>query len=185
MSNNKFKVLIVEDEANICSFIETLLTTNDYQALVAHTCTMGLTLFASHNPDLVILDLGLPDRDGLEFIRTVRQKYMTPIVVLSARTDEMDKIEALDLGANDYITKPFSPVEVAAHALRLLGQGMKVCVEISMMAADAGLVELHEPIVAVAGTGHGADTAVVIRPAPTAEFLDSKVDRIICMPRQG
>lgn len=100
MSNNKFKVLIVEDEANICSFIETLLTTNDYQALVAHTCTMGLTLFASHNPDLVILDLGLPDRDGLEFIRTVRQKYMTPIVVLSARTDEMDKIEALDLGAN-------------------------------------------------------------------------------------
>ena len=54
-----------------------------------------------------------------------------------------------------------------------------------MMAADAGLVELHEPIVAVAGTGHGADTAVVIRPAPTAEFLDSKVDRIICMPRQG
>ena len=60
-----------------------------------------------------------------------------------------------------------------------------VCVEISMMAADAGLVELHEPIVAVAGTGHGADTAVVIRPAPTAEFLDSKVDRIICMPRQG
>ena len=62
MSNNKFKVLIVEDEANICSFIETLLTTNDYQALVAHTCTMGLTLFASHNPDLVILDLGLPYR---------------------------------------------------------------------------------------------------------------------------
>ena len=115
MSNNKFKVLIVEDEANICSFIETLLTTNDYQALVAHTCTMGLTLFASHNPDLVILDLGLPDRDGLEFIRTVRQKYMTPIVVLSARTDEMDKIEALDLGANDYLTKPFHFEELEAR----------------------------------------------------------------------
>ena len=122
MSNNKFKVLIVEDEANICSFIETLLTTNDYQALVAHTCTMGLTLFASHNPDLVILDLGLPDRDGLELIRTVRQKYMTPIIVLSARTDEMDKIEALDLGANDYITKPFGTGELLARvrvALRL------------------------------------------------------------------
>ena len=122
MSNNKYKVLIVEDEANICSFIETLLTTNDYQALVAHTCTMGLTLFASHNPDLVILDLGLPDRDGLELIRTVRQKYMTPIIVLSARTDEMDKIEALDLGANDYITKPFGTGELLARvrvALRL------------------------------------------------------------------
>ena len=72
MSNNKYKVLIVEDEANICSFIETLLTTNDYQALVAHTCTMGLTLFASHNPDLVILDLGLPDRDGLELAVQMR-----------------------------------------------------------------------------------------------------------------
>ena len=132
MSNNKYKVLIVEDEANICSFIETLLTTNDYQALVAHTCTMGLTLFASHNPDLVILDLGLPDRDGLELIRTVRQKYMTPIIVLSARTDEMDKIEALDLGANDYITKPFGTGELLARvrvALRINYDRRKVFVE--------------------------------------------------------
>ena len=115
MSNNKFKVLVVEDEANICSFIETLLETNGYQAQVAHTCSMGLTLFASHNPDLVILDLGLPDRDGLELIRTVRQKYMTPIVVLSARTTEQDKIEALDLGANDYVTKPFGTGELLAR----------------------------------------------------------------------
>ena len=76
----------------------------------------------------------------------------------------------------------YGPVEVAAHALRILG---KVCVEISMMAADAGLVELHEPIVAIGGTGYGSDTAVVIRPAPTAEFLGSKVDRIICMPRKN
>ena len=82
MSNNKFKVLVVEDEANICSFIETLLETNGYQALVANTCTMGQTLFTSHNPDLIILDLGLPDRDGLELIRFVRQKFLTPIFVL-------------------------------------------------------------------------------------------------------
>ncbi len=122
MSNNKFKILIVEDEANICSFIQTLLETNGYQALVANTCTMGLTLFASHNPDLVILDLGLPDRDGVEFIRLVREKSMTPIMVLSARTTEQDKIEALDLGANDYITKPFGTGELLARvraALRL------------------------------------------------------------------
>ena len=122
MSNNKYKILVVEDEANICSFIETLLETNDYQTLVANTCTMGLTLFASHNPDLIILDLGLPDRDGIELIRTVRQKSMTPIMVLSARTTEQDKIEALDLGANDYITKPFSTGELLARvraALRL------------------------------------------------------------------
>ena len=122
MSNNKYKILVVEDEASICSFIETLLETNGYQALVANTCTMGLTLFASHNPDLIILDLGLPDRDGIELIRTVRQKSMTPIMVLSARTTEQDKIEALDLGANDYITKPFSTGELLARvraALRL------------------------------------------------------------------
>ena len=115
MSNNKFKVLVVEDEANICSFIETLLETNGYQALVANTCAMGQTLFTSHNPDLIILDLGLPDRDGLELIRFVRQKFLTPIVVLSARTTEQDKIEALDLGANDYITKPFGTGELQVN----------------------------------------------------------------------
>ena len=115
MSNNKFKVLIIEDEANICSFIQTLLETNGYQALVAQTCMMGMTMFISYNPDLVILDLGLPDRDGLDAIRSIRQKYLTPIIVLSARTTEQDKIEALDLGANDYITKPFVPVEVLAR----------------------------------------------------------------------
>ena len=115
MSNNKFKVLVVEDEANICSFIETLLETNGYQALVAQTCVMGMTMFISYNPDLVILDLGLPDRDGLDAIRSIRQKYLTPIIVLSARTTEQDKIEALDLGANDYITKPFGTGELLAR----------------------------------------------------------------------
>ena len=115
MSNNKFKVLIIEDEANICSFIQTLLETNGYQALVAQTCMMGMTMFISYNPDLVILDLGLPDRDGLDAIRSIRQKYLTPIIVLSARTTERDKIEALDLGANDYITKPFSMRELMAR----------------------------------------------------------------------
>ena len=98
MSNNKFKVLIIEDEANICSFIQTLLETNGYQALVAQTCVMGMPMFISYNPDLVILDLGL-----------------TPIIVLSARTTEQDKIEALDLGANDYITKPFGTGELLAR----------------------------------------------------------------------
>ena len=115
MSNNKFKVLIIEDEANICSFIQTLLETNGYQALVAQTCMMGMTMFISYNPDLVILDLGLPDRDGLDAIRSIRQKYLTPIIVLSARTTERDKIEALDLGANDYITKPFGTGELLAR----------------------------------------------------------------------
>ena len=86
MSNNKFKVLVVEDEANICSFIYTLLETNGYQTFVAPSCELGQSMFSSCNPDLIILDLGLPDRDGVELIRYVRQKYLTPIIVLSARS---------------------------------------------------------------------------------------------------
>ena len=115
MSNNKFKILIVEDEPTICSFIYTLLDTNGYKTYVAPTCELGKSIFTSYLPDLIILDLGLPDRDGRELIHYVRQKFMTPIIVLSARTTEADKIEALDLGANDYITKPFNPIEVLAR----------------------------------------------------------------------
>ena len=115
MSNNKFKILIVEDEPTICSFIYTLLDTNGYKTYVAPTCELGKSIFTSYLPDLIILDLGLPDRDGRELIHYVRQKFMTPIIVLSARTTERDKIEALDLGANDYITKPFGTGELLAR----------------------------------------------------------------------
>ena len=139
MSNNKFKVLVVEDEANICSFIETLLETNGYQALVANTCAMGQTLFTSHNPDLIILDLGLPDRDGLELIRFVRQKFLTPIVVLSARTTEQDKIEALDLGANDYLTKPFGVMELISRVKALLRRSRALQDDKQMVLGDITL----------------------------------------------
>ena len=125
MSNNKFKVLIVEDEANICSFIETLLTTNDYQALVAHTCTMGLTLFASHNPDLVILDVMMPKMDGWEVCREIRKNSKVPIIMLTARGDERDELLGFDLGVDEYISKPFSPKILVARVeaiLRRTGQ---------------------------------------------------------------
>ena len=115
MSNNKFKVLVVEDEANICSFIETLLETNGYQALVANTCAMGQTLFTSHNPDLIILDLGLPDMDGVDIIKKVRTWSNLPIIVISARSEDSDKVAALDAGADDYLTKPFSVDELLAR----------------------------------------------------------------------
>lgn len=115
MSNNKYKILLVEDEAKIRSFVETILDTNGYQVILASSCRGGITMFSSHCPDLVILDLGLPDRDGLEFIESVRQVSSAPIVVLSARSDEEDKVSALDLGANDYITKPFGTAELLAR----------------------------------------------------------------------
>ncbi len=115
MSNNKYKVLIVEDEANICNLLETILTTNGYQVLIEGTCRDGITMMRSYVPDLVILDLGLPDRDGLEFIKAIRTTDTTPILVVSARSNENDKVLALDLGANDYITKPFGNAELMAR----------------------------------------------------------------------
>ena len=120
MSNNKYKILIVEDEANIRSFIKANLETSDYQVICAETCGLGMMLYASHHPDLMILDLGLPDRDGLDLIRQVRESDTTPIIVLSARSNERDKVEALDLGANDYITKPFGTEELLARIRAVL-----------------------------------------------------------------
>lgn len=115
MNTNKYKILIVEDESNICSFVKTILEANDYQVIAASTCQQGIMMFASHVPDLIILDLGLPDKDGIWMIKSVRATSAVPILVLSARTMENDKVEALDLGANDYITKPFGTAELVAR----------------------------------------------------------------------
>ena len=122
MSNNKYKILVVEDDKNIASFIQTILETNGYQVLTAERCQQGILVSVSHVPDLVVLDLGLPDMDGEEFIRIIRRDSLVPIIVLSARTEECDKVSALDLGANDYITKPFGTAELLARvraALRI------------------------------------------------------------------
>ena len=115
MSNNKYKILIVEDDRGIANFVQTVLETNGYQVLWADRCGQGVLVFTSHVPDLVSLDLGLPDMDGEEFIRRIRNISTVPIIVLSARTEERDKVSALDLGANDYITKPFGTEELLAR----------------------------------------------------------------------
>ena len=90
MSNNKYKVLILEDEDNIRLVISAMLEAGGYQVLSAGTCADGLLIYASYLPDLVILDLGLPDQDGINFLTTVRKRFATPVIVLSARTDEKD-----------------------------------------------------------------------------------------------
>lgn len=124
--NNKYKILIVEDDANICNFVKTILVTNGYQVIVAQNGKNGEMMFHSHCPDLLILDLGLPDIDGIDFIKNVRETSDMPIIVLSARTNEQDKVVALDCGANDYVTKPFGTDELLARvrvALRNNRQG--------------------------------------------------------------
>ncbi len=115
MGNNKYKVLVVEDDRNILHFVETILDMGGYQVLTAERCRQGLMVFSSHMPDLVVLDLGLPDLDGEEFLRQARRVSSVPIIVLAARSEESDKGSALDLGANDYITKPFGSAELLAR----------------------------------------------------------------------
>ena len=115
MDTNRYKILIVEDESNICTFLKASLESNGYQVVAASTCQQGIMMVSSHIPDLIILDLGLPDRDGVELIKAVRASGSVPILVLSARSMESDKVEALDLGANDYITKPFGTAELVAR----------------------------------------------------------------------
>lgn len=118
--SNKYKILIIEDEVNICNFVKTVLDSNGYYVIDTPKAVTGLSLLRSHCPNMVILDLGLPDMDGTDFIKQVREFSSVPILVLSARTNESDKIQALDLGANDYVTKPFGVGELLARVRAIL-----------------------------------------------------------------
>lgn len=111
----KFSVLIIEDEKNIQTFMGKVLKRHDYRVLCADNGTQGLDLIRSQCPDIILLDLGLPDMSGNKVISEVRTWTSTPIIVISARTAEHEKVQALDLGADDYITKPFGTSELLAR----------------------------------------------------------------------
>ena len=111
----KQSILIIEDERAISNFISRALSANDYRSIPAYTGKEGLSLFFSHGPDLVLLDLGLPDMDGLDILRQLRSWSSLPVVVVSARSHERDKVTALDQGADDYLTKPFGTAELLAR----------------------------------------------------------------------
>ena len=154
MSNNKYKILVVEDDRNISNFVQALLEANGYQVLTAERCQQGILMLSSHVPDLVVLDLGLPDMDGEEFIRIVRGSSMVPIIVLSARTEESDKVSALDLGANDYITKPFGTAELLARvraSLRIARHHVQVASTSGVFILDDLSIDYDRRLVSVAG----------------------------------
>lgn len=111
----KCSVLIIEDEKNIQTFMGKVLKRQDYRVLYADNGQQGLEIIRSQCPDIILLDLGLPDMNGSEIIRDVRTWTSTPIIVISARTAEQEKVTALDLGADDYITKPFGTSELLAR----------------------------------------------------------------------
>ena len=112
---NKTVVLVVEDDAPIRNLITTTLKTRDYKYLIAKNGESAIMEASTHNPDIVLLDLGLPDIDGIEVIKRIRSWSEVPIIVISARSEDSDKIEALDNGADDYLTKPFSVEELLAR----------------------------------------------------------------------
>lgn len=112
---NKPLILVVEDDAPVRNLITTTLKTNEYRYVSAASGKEAIIEASSHNPDIVLLDLGLPDIDGVEVIETIRSWSNLPIIVISARSEDTDKIEALDAGADDYLTKPFSVEELLAR----------------------------------------------------------------------
>ena len=109
------KILVIEDEKSISHFISTVLNNNGYEAMQARSGSEALSMISSHCPDLIILDLGLPDMDGMDILRQLRTWSSLPVVVVSARSHERDKVQALDMGADDYLTKPFGTDELLAR----------------------------------------------------------------------
>ncbi len=131
-------ILAIEDDTQILRFLRTTLTSNGYKLVEATTGNEGLKQVAIRHPDVIILDLGLPDLDGLEVTRRLREWSSTPIIVVSAREKERDKVEALDAGADDYLTKPFGTAELLARIRVALRHSLKT------MGVDDGLFEVGE-----------------------------------------
>ena len=112
---NKLMILVVEDDKSVRNLIVTTLRTHGYRYQEAPNGDQAIAQASSHNPDVILLDLGLPDLDGVEVIRRIRSWSNVPIIVISARSEDTDKIDALDAGADDYLTKPFSVEELLAR----------------------------------------------------------------------
>ena len=131
---NKLQILVVEDDAPVRNLITTTLKAHDYKHIIAENGEEAIRQASTCNPDIVLLDLGLPDMDGVEIIKKIRTWSNMPIIVISARSEDSDKIEALDNGADDYLTKPFSVEELLAR-LRVTGR------RLAMMQANVGANE--------------------------------------------
>lgn len=120
----KDRVLIIEDDKSIRNFLRAILEANHYDVLMANSGVEAYSMITSQCPDVVILDLGLPDMDGMEILKNVREWSSMPILVVSARSHEKDKVQALDLGADDYITKPFGVMELISRVRALIRRSM-------------------------------------------------------------
>ena len=145
------KILIVEDDPQIRKFLTITLTTNDYAVVPAETGREGIRLATSVKPDMIVLDLGLPDLDGKEVIASVREWSKIPILVLSVRDQEQEKIKAFDLGANDYVTKPFGTGELLARVRASLRDAVVAQAEDTSVTIGPLQIDFMKRVVTVRG----------------------------------
>lgn len=149
---SKPSILVIEDDDKVRKFIVSTLKFEDYRILEASTGNQGIILMNTHNPDVILLDLGLPDIDGKEVVKTIRKVSQVPIIILSARFEDSDKVEVLDYGADDYLTKPFSVEELLAR-LRVVFRRRKQSINNERFLKNRGLLlDLDSGIVSVNGT---------------------------------
>ena len=155
--NSKTTIVIVEDEKNILTFMTSTLNAQGYKVITAPNANSGISLITSVCPDLILLDLGLPDMDGIDVIKEIRTWASIPIIVISARTQEQEKVLALDSGADDYITKPFGSSELLArirtalrHSRRLLTDSLR---SLRPYEADGLIVDFEKHLTLL----HGVD----------------------------
>lgn len=150
------RILIVDDEAAILRFLRASLTANDYDVIGATTGAEAIKRAAAEAPDVILLDLGLPDMDGKEVVRTLREGSQTPIIVVSARAREAEKIEALDLGADDYVNKPFGMGELLARLRATLRHAVARAAPAPVMQIGPVTIDLLKRLV----TRHGERLAL-------------------------
>lgn len=151
MKPSETSILIIEDEPEIRKFLKAALTSHDYKPSFAESAKEGIKLITAHPPEIIILDLGLPDMDGLDVIKTVREWSSVPIIVLSARGQEEDKVNALELGADDYLTKPFGVPELLARLKVALRHARQTSPDSPLFEAGDVSVDLEKRVVKVKG----------------------------------
>lgn len=175
MATNLPKILVVDDEPQIRRFLRLGLPPHGYDCVEAATGAEALKLFAKERPDVVILDLGLPDQDGFSVIQEIRKATLTPIVVLSARSDVEGKVKALELGADDYVTKPFDISELLARLKAALRHGLQAVGEAPVFHTGHLAVDL------VSRQVHVGDTEVHLTPKEYSllRFLVSNAGKVV------
>lgn len=174
MTESIGKILVVDDDKNIRELIRLYLQKENYEVIVAHTGTEGVELFALHQPDLILLDVMLPYMDGWQVLTEIRKSSVTPIIMLTAKGETMDKVTGLDLGADDYIVKPFDPVELVARVKAILRRFKAADGRAGEIAYDGFVIDLDRHYMAY----HGNETDLPPKEMELLYFLAAHPNKV-------